>query len=294
MPRFVRTCLGMSPTAAVRSAHPNVRLCLLAAAFVVLLTTCPALAQTDKVAGEGASDKAQSPPKPDTPSPSDDKKDENGKDKEKNGDDKDKDKDKKEEMQKILQLVAEGKMTVEQALAKMAEKTEEKKEDKEDKDNDKDKEDKDKEDKCKLLPEGWNFHAQTTIIPSFDAGFGAKYSGPNSLGPEAQRTGTISADLYLGVPLWHGAEFHADLLLWQGFGLSNTFGLEAFPDTDAYKAGTVDPRFMFVTLLCSPNLRPGRGTGGRARRPLHATRQTGRFAINHHRWPDEHGGHFRQ
>ena len=32
----------------------------------------------------------------------------------------------------------------------------------------KDEKDKDKEeDKCKLLPEGWNFHAQTTIIPSF-------------------------------------------------------------------------------------------------------------------------------
>ena len=88
--------------------------------------------------------------------------DKNGKDKEKNGDDKDKDK--KEEMQKILQLVAEGKMTVEQALAKLAEKNDDDKEDKKDDDKDKEKE----EDKFKLLPEGWNFHAQTTIIPSLD------------------------------------------------------------------------------------------------------------------------------
>jgi high affinity Mn2+ porin len=33
--------------------------------------------------------------------------------------------------------------------------------------------------------------------------------------------------------------------MWQGFGLGNSFGLEAFPNADAYKAGTVDPRFMF-------------------------------------------------
>jgi high affinity Mn2+ porin len=112
-------------------------------------------------------------------------------------------------------------------------------------DDEKDEGDKDKDqDKCKLLPEGWNFHAQTTIIPNLQPGFGALYSGPNSLGTDRDRRGSISADLYLGAPLWHGAELHLDFLLWQGFGLSNSFGLEAFPDNDAYKAGTVDPRFM--------------------------------------------------
>src|SRR6185312_15481477 len=58
-----------------------------------------------------------------------------------------------------------------------------------------------KGDKSHLLPEGWNLHAQTTIIPIFQPGFGAPYSGPNSLSPAAQRTGTISADLFLGAPL---------------------------------------------------------------------------------------------
>jgi high affinity Mn2+ porin len=166
-------------------------LSLLAAAFAMLLSTCPcpAFAQADNIAGENESPKI------------DDKKDENGKDKEMNGDDK---------------------------------------RDEDDKDKDK------AEDNCKLLPEGWNFHAQTTLIPQFHPGFGAQYSGPNSLDPSRERRGTITADAYLGVPLWHGAEFHADLLLWQGFGLSSTFGLEAFPDMDAFKAGTVDPRFMFA------------------------------------------------
>ncbi len=235
---FLRSVLS-SGSSVGRWAPTFVRLFLLAAAFAMLLTTCPALAQTGHVAGASESDKAYAPPKPYTFSQADDKKDENGKDKEKNGDDKDKDK--KEEMQKILQSLADGKMTVEQALAKL----EEKKDDDKDKE-DKEKDDKDKEeDKFKLLPEGWNFHAQTTIIPNFQPGFGALYSGPNSLGTDRDRRGTITSDLFLGVPLWHGAEFHADLLMWQGFGLSNSFGLEAFPDSDAYKAGTADPRFMF-------------------------------------------------
>jgi high affinity Mn2+ porin len=200
--------------------------------------------QPDRVAGQGESDKACAQPKPYKLSQADDKKDVNGKDKEKNGDDKDKDK--KEEMQKILQLVAEGKMTVEQAQAKLAEKTDD------DKAKDKD------EDKFKLLPQGWNFHAQTTIIPNLQPGFGAQYSGPNSLGTNRDRRGSISSDLYLGAPLWHGAEFHADLLMWQGFGLSNSFGLEAFPNADAYKAGTVDPRFMLSHIF----IRQTFGMGG--------------------------------
>jgi high affinity Mn2+ porin len=102
------------------------------------------------------------------------------------------------------------------------------------------------EEQWKLLPQGWNFHAQTTLIPQFDPGFSAKYSGPNSLNPSGDRQGTITADLFTGVPLWHGAEFHTDLLMWQGFGLGSTFGLEAFPNLDAFKAGTVAPRFMFA------------------------------------------------
>jgi high affinity Mn2+ porin len=119
------------------------------------------------------------------------------------------------------------------------------KKDEEDKDKDKDKDKEEDENKFKLLPDGWNFHGQTTLIPQFDAPFPAKYSGPNSLSTEAQREGTLSTDLFLGTPLWRGAEFHADLLMWQGFGIGNSFGLEAFPNSDAFKAGTADPRFMF-------------------------------------------------
>ena len=37
--------------------------------------------------------------------------------------------------------------------------------------------------------------------------------------------------------------------MWQGFGLSQTYGIEAFPNGDAYKAGTMTPEFMFARLF---------------------------------------------
>jgi len=114
------------------------------------------------------------------------------------------------------------------------------------------------EDEWKLLPPGWNLHGQTTLIQNFDPGIRALYSGPNSLSTQRDREGSISADLFVGAPLWQGAELHFDLLMWQGFGLSNSFGLEAFPNGDAYKAGTETPRFMAAHLFVRQTI----GLGG--------------------------------
>jgi high affinity Mn2+ porin len=49
-----------------------------------------------------------------------------------------------------------------------------------------------------------------------------------------------------------------DLLMWQGFGLSQTFGIEAFPNGDAYKAGTRDPNYTFAHLFIRQTI----GLGG--------------------------------
>lgn len=158
------------------------------------------------------------------------------------------DMDKTGKREKILRLLAEGKITVEEALALLAEEPEDKKDPV-----------KEGEDRTfNFLPKGWSLHAQTTIMPESDTGFPAKYSGPNSLSPAAQRAGTITADLFLGVPLWQGAEAHLDAQLWQGFGLSGTFGLNSDPNADAYKLGTPTPRFMFARLF----LRQTIGLGG--------------------------------
>jgi high affinity Mn2+ porin len=104
----------------------------------------------------------------------------------------------------------------------------------------------------------WNFHAQTTVVVQGDSGFPAQYSGPNSLNSAGERQQTLSADLFAGLRLWRGAELHADLLMWQGFGLSQTFGVEAFPNADAYKAGTAIPDFTAAHLF----IRQTFGLGG--------------------------------
>ncbi|MBV9851419.1 MAG: carbohydrate porin [Armatimonadetes bacterium] len=95
----------------------------------------------------------------------------------------------------------------------------------------------------------WNVHGQNTDIVQGDAGFPAKYSGPNSLSPRSQTQHTVTADLYAGARLSPGTEAHLDFQMWQGFGLQGTLGVENFPDADAYKLGTASPNFTFARLF---------------------------------------------
>jgi high affinity Mn2+ porin len=110
----------------------------------------------------------------------------------------------------------------------------------------------------KKLIQRWNFHVQNTEVVQGDPGFPAKYSGPNSLSTHGQVQETVTLNLYAGVRLWHGAELHVDFLMWQGFGLSESFGIEAFPNGDAYKAGTATPNFTFAHLFVRQTI----GLGG--------------------------------
>ena len=104
----------------------------------------------------------------------------------------------------------------------------------------------------------WNWHVQNTDVLQGDPGFPAKYSGPNSLNSRGEVQETVTLDLFGGARLWRGAEAHVDGLLWQGFGLSQTFGLEGFPNGDAYKAGAENPQFMFARLFIRQTI----GLGG--------------------------------
>jgi high affinity Mn2+ porin len=97
--------------------------------------------------------------------------------------------------------------------------------------------------------QNWNLHMQNTDIVQGDPGFSAQYSGPNSLPNGGETRETVTLDLMVGARLWPGAEAHADVLTWQGFGLGSTFGVEAFPNGDAYKAGTATPDVMFARLF---------------------------------------------
>jgi high affinity Mn2+ porin len=107
-------------------------------------------------------------------------------------------------------------------------------------------------------PQCFNIHAQTTAVPQGDLPFAANYSGPNSLSSAGERELTFAADLFAGVRLWRGAEVHLDALMWEGLGLSDTFGIEGFPNGDAYKAGTTIPNFIVARLF----IRQTFGLGG--------------------------------
>lgn len=97
--------------------------------------------------------------------------------------------------------------------------------------------------------QNWNLHFQNTDIVQGDPGFAAKYSGPQSLNSKGEVDETVTLDLFAGMRLWPGAEAHVDGLMWQGFGLSKTYGIEAFPNGDAYKAGTETPDVQFARLF---------------------------------------------
>jgi len=95
----------------------------------------------------------------------------------------------------------------------------------------------------------WNWHVQNTVIVQYHPGFSAAYSGPNSMSSDNEVKETISLDLYAGVRLWKGAEAYIDGLVWQGFGLSHTLGVEGFPSGEAVRLGTDVPNVNIARLF---------------------------------------------
>src|SRR3974390_2275028 len=94
--------------------------------------------------------------------------------------------------------------------------------------------------------QNWNWHVQNTVIVQGYPGFSAAYFGPNSLPNGGQVRESISHDLFAGARLWSGAEAHVDGLMWQGFGLADTVGIEAFPNGEAFRLGTSVPNVTFA------------------------------------------------
>ncbi|SRR5581483_2258848 len=104
----------------------------------------------------------------------------------------------------------------------------------------------------------WNWHAQNTYIVQYHPAFPADYSGPNSFNNHSEVNETISLDIMAGVRTWHGAELHADALIWQGSGLSHTVGIEGFPNGEAFRVGSGVPNINLARFF----LRQTIGFGG--------------------------------
>lgn len=99
------------------------------------------------------------------------------------------------------------------------------------------------------VPESWAVHAQSTFLEQFHPGFRAPYSGRESLFAGAQGRETYDATLYAGVRPWDGAQAWANFEMDQGFGLSGTQGVAAFPSGEAYKVGSAKPYFRLQRLF---------------------------------------------
>jgi high affinity Mn2+ porin len=97
--------------------------------------------------------------------------------------------------------------------------------------------------------ENWNLHLQNTDTVQGYPAFHAKYSGANSLPSGGQIRETIAVDILAGLRLWSGAELHFDGLMWQGFGLHDSLGVDDFPNAEAYKSGTAYPRLNLAQIF---------------------------------------------
>lgn len=107
-------------------------------------------------------------------------------------------------------------------------------------------------------PQRWNFHLQNTDIVQGYTPFHSQYTGPNSLPNGGETRESVSLDLMAGLRLWHGAEAHIDGLMWQGFGLNDTLGIDAFPNGEAFRLGTGVPNGTIARLFIRQDI----GFGG--------------------------------
>jgi high affinity Mn2+ porin len=98
-------------------------------------------------------------------------------------------------------------------------------------------------------PQLWAFHAQATFVDQYHPAFRSNVQGPNSLNPGSRGDETADVTLYAGVRPWTGAELWANAEVDQGFGLSDTLGVAAFPSAEAYKVGAADPYIRLPRLF---------------------------------------------
>jgi high affinity Mn2+ porin len=100
-------------------------------------------------------------------------------------------------------------------------------------------------------------HFQATLIGQGVFPFQAPYSGPNSLDPNGQIRDTFSFDIADSFRTWGGGELYLDGLVWQGYGLSNTEGMAAFPNGEAYRVGTTPPDAVIARAYFKQTLNLG-------------------------------------
>ncbi len=140
----------------------------------------------------------------------------------------------------------------------------------------------------RLEERGWIVRGQATFVLQGHPAFRSPYRGEGSLRPAASARNTLSTDLIVGRRLWHGAEFIVDASVTRGFGLSNSVGVAAFPNNEAFRLGSTEPTFFVPraffrqTFALSGDTVPGEGDALRFVEPLPRERITltvGKFSV---------------
>jgi high affinity Mn2+ porin len=97
--------------------------------------------------------------------------------------------------------------------------------------------------------EEWvSLHYQAVAATQAHPAFPARYSGANSLSPDAEAATAMVMNLALDVRLWRGAEAIFDPELSGGRGLSRTLGVAAFPSGIVYRVGNPSPTLYLARL----------------------------------------------
>jgi high affinity Mn2+ porin len=140
----------------------------------------------------------------------------------------------------------------------------------------------------RLEKQGWIVRGQATFVLQGNTRFRSPYRGDGSLSPAPNARNTFSSDLVVGRRLWSGAEAVVDASVTRGFGLSNSTGVAAFPNNEAFRLGSTEPTFfvprIFVrqTIGLSGDSVPPDGDALRFTEPLPRERLTitaGKFSV---------------
>lgn len=91
--------------------------------------------------------------------------------------------------------------------------------------------------------EDWTVHGQYTLTWQVKPAFPSPYQDDdNSMTGKFQARATNTATAFLGARLWPGGEAYVNPEASEGLGLSHTYGMAGFPNGEAQKGGSVNPK----------------------------------------------------
>ena len=117
-----------------------------------------------------------------------------------------------------------------------------------------------------IARDNWNIHGQFTFVEQGYPAFRSPYEGPNSLSGGRQAQNTVSATAFVGFRPWDGTEIYFNPEITQGFGLSTTHGIAAFPSFEAKRQ--VSRRHAWTSRAFTFNRRLGSAANRRPSRTL--------------------------